>query len=408
MMDINLRIIQKLESEYGSPFYIFDEAAFIKNYQDFNNTLNSHYSKYQVSYSFKTNYTPYICSLVRKLGGFAEVVSGMEYDIAKKVGYTSDKIIFNGPNKGKDGLAALCEGCIDNVDNIDELKLVCQKAKENPDQQFEIGLRVNVDLGQNFISRFGLDDEGLSAAFDIIGSIPNLDVAGLHCHISRCRGIDYWQRRTLTMLKLADRYFKHKPPKYIDLGSGMFGKMDPELAVQFDNVPSYENYACVTAKLVEEHYHSVSVDDKPVLFSEPGTTLINRYIDFVGRIDAIKSIRGQTLAVLNCSEQNLGETCTLKRLPMKVISAGKCNQYFKDVSFVGYTCLEQDVMYTGFTGNLGLGDYIQFGNVGGYSNVYKPPFILPNCAMLVKKDNGEYRIIKRKETNEDLLCTYVF
>jgi diaminopimelate decarboxylase len=184
------------------------------------------------------------------------------------------------------------------------------------------------------------------------------------------------------MLDLSDRFFPNDPPKFIDLGSGMFGKMDPAFAAQFDLVPSYEDYAAVTAKLFSDHYSGYAEDQKPILLTEPGTTLINKYIDFLGRIDAIKTIKGKSFAILNCSEHNLGETCTLKKLPVKVIPAGGRSEHFTNADLVGYTCLEQDVMYQGYTGSLGLGDYVQFGNVGGYSNVYKPPFIWPNWAML--------------------------
>lgn len=408
MIDLSLQDIRRLESLFSSPLYIFDEASFLQNYQEFETALRIQYSKYQVSYSFKTNYTPYVCALVKTLGGYAEVVSGMEYEIARRVGYPENKIIFNGPNKGEDGLDALIKGSILNVDNLDELDAIVSMVRDYPERHFEIGLRVNVDVGQSFVSRFGMDEEDLEKAFQLIKDIPNLQIAGLHCHISRCRGLSAWQRRTEIMLELSDHFFKGRPPKYIDLGSGMFGKMDPEFEAQFDTVPSYKDYACVTAKLIDNHYSDEPEEAKPVLFTEPGTTLINKYIDFIGRVDAIKTIRGKKFAILNCSEHNLGETCMLKKLPIKVIATECENKEFSDVDMVGYTCLEQDVMYTDYNGRLGVGDYVQFGNVGGYSNVYKPPFIWPNCAMIVKKENGEYREIKRKERYEDLLQTYTF
>ena len=408
MMDFSLDTIRKLEAEFGNPLYVLDESSFIQNYREFETTLKRQYSKYQLSYSFKTNYTPYICSLVKELGGYAEVVSGFEYALAKRVGFAGKDIVFNGPNKGEAGLKALLDGCILNVDNLDELNAVCCRAKQFPSGCFEIGLRVNLDVGQRFISRFGMDPEDLTRAFELVRAVPNLRIVGLHCHISRCRGKDAWRKRSEIMMELSDRFFPNTPPKYIDLGSGMFGKMDPAFEAQFDLVPSYEDYAAVTAKLVADHYSRYDEDQKPLLLTEPGTTLINKYIDFLGRIDAIKTVKGKSFAILNCSEHNLGETCTLKKLPVKVIPAGRQSEHFVDADLVGYTCLEQDIMYQGYTGSLGLGDYVQFGNVGGYSNVYKPPFIWPNCAMAVKKENGEYRQIKRAESYEDLLGTYVF
>ena len=98
----------------------------------------------------------------------------------------------------------------------------------------------------------------------------------------------------------------------------------------------------------------------------------------------------------------------LKKLPLKVIASGGCSKRYEHVDLVGYTCLEQDVMYPDLSGSFGIGDHVQFGNVGGYSNVCKPPFISPNCSMVVRKEDGGYQIIKRQETYDDILHTYVF
>ena len=65
-------------------------------------------------------------------------------------------------------------------------------------------------------------------------------------------------------------------------------------------------------------------------------------------------------------------------------------------------------MYSGFTGPIGVGDYLVFGNVGGYSNVTKPPFIHPNCAMVELHDDHSSRLIKRPEVLDDIFGTYIF
>ena len=408
MTDLSLEQALSLEKRFGCPLYIFNEKEFIENYKEFENTLKSYYPKYRIAYSYKTNYTPYICKTVKRLGGYAEVVSGMERFIAKKIGYDDNRIVYNGPNKGLDGLEAIQSGSIVNVDNLGELKGICDFINKNTNGDYRIGLRVNLDLGQNFISRFGMNIPDVEAAFQIVSSIPNLSIAGLHCHISRCRGLDAWRKRTDIMLELADRFFKESPPQYIDLGSGMFGKMDPSLSAQFESIPTYKQYAMATAKIVAEHYKDVKDSNKPILFTEPGTTLINKYIDFLGSVDSIKELRGKTFLTFNCSEHNLGETSLLKQLPIKVIKKSNEQETIVDGDFVGYTCLEQDVFYKGFNGSLSAGDYVLFGNVGGYSNVYKPPFIKPNCAIIAITQNGEYRIIKQAETYEDILHTYSF
>lgn len=408
MTNISLEQAINLENRFGCPLYIFNEKEFVENYKEFGRILTSYYPKYHIAYSYKTNYTPYICNIVKELGGYAEVVSGMERFIAKKIGYEDDKIIYNGPNKGLDGIEAIQSGAIVNADNLVELRNISDYVKKDTTGEYRIGLRVNLDIGQDFISRFGMDIQDIEAAFQIVSSISNLSIVGLHCHISRCRGLYAWEKRTELMLELADRFFKESPPQYIDLGSGMFGKMDPSLSAQFENIPTYMQYAMVTAKIVAEHYKGVDESSKPILFTEPGTTLINKYIDFLCCVDSIKKLRGKAFLTFNCSEHNLGETSMLKQLPIKVIKKSKEQETITNGDFVGYTCLEQDVFYKDYNGNIGVGDYVLFGNVGGYSNVYKPPFIRPNCAMIAITESGEVKTIKQSETYEDILRTYSF
>ena len=90
--------IKELINKVPSPFYIFDEQGFIDNYKHIENTFKAVYPNYRISYSYKTNYTPFVCQLVKSLGGYAEVVSDMEYTLARKLGYANNQIVYNGPS----------------------------------------------------------------------------------------------------------------------------------------------------------------------------------------------------------------------------------------------------------------------------------------------------------------------
>ena len=399
IMNYSKEIIDNLTALYGSPLYVFDEAGFIDNFKALERAMESYYPNYRIAYSFKTNYAPYICRIVHDLGGYAEVVSPLEYNLAKKIGFADENIIFNGPVKSSAGIEALQSGSIVNADNLEELEMMCEAAKK-ANKKLSIGIRVNINAGQDFVSRFGLDGKDIERAFKIADK-NSVRISGLHCHISRARGLNAWAERTQKMLELADKYMP-EVPDYIDLGSGMFGDMAPEFASQFKDVPTYDQYARVTAKTISEHYKT----KKPLFFTEPGTTLISRYIDVISRVESIKSIDNHVFAVLDSSVHNLGETCMLKKLPVSVVSGGNKQLSYKAIDLTGYTCLEQDILYAGYNGLLARGDYVVFGNTGGYSNVLKPPFIRPNCAMIAKKSNGEYSLIKAAETEDDLLNTY--
>ena len=398
-MQYSIEDIRKLTELYGSPLYVFDESEFLENYRFFNQCFKEIYDNYCISYSYKTNYAPYICKLIKQCGGYAEVVSDMELEIARGIGYENKNIIYNGPCKGPLAITHLKKGGILNIDNFEELASILEVLKQVNDGKYGIGLRVNIDIGQSFVSRFGIDECDLAKAFRIVAESSNARIVGLHCHIGRSRSLESWKNRIDTMLRLADMHFK-EGPEYISLGSGMFGVMEPELGAQFSNrIPSFREYAQVVAGEMATRY----VDKKkPILFTEPGTTLINKYIDFVSKVVAIKHIKGKTFIVINGSKHNIGEICELKRLPIQIISSGNKTEIVENADFVGYTCLEHDVPYSDYSGEIAVGDYIVFGNVGGYSNVSKPPFINPNCAMI----SSTGKVIKRRETVQEVMCTY--
>ena len=398
-MEYQIDAIKSWEKQFGDPLYVFDEKAFIENYKHYDQCFKSIYPQYRISYSYKTNYALYICRLVKQLGGFAEVVSDMELQIAKRVGYHSEEIVYNGPSKGVLAFDHIQNGGILNIDNFEELSGICQYANNNAEKQFKIGVRVNIDIGQNFISRFGIDEEEMNRFFDSVKSVPNVSVVGVHCHIGRSRTLEAWKNRVTKILGIIDKFFVEQP-EYVSLGSGMFGIMNLELAEQFSkDIPSFEDYAEVVAKPFVDRYGKCG---GPILFTEPGTTLINKYIDFVAKVESIKHIKGKTFIVLNSSKHNLGEICELKKLPITVLSNSTQKETVTNADYVGYTCLEHDVLYREYDGEIGPGDYVIFENVGGYSNVSKPPFIRPNCAMISSLGN----LIKRRETYEEIIETY--
>ena len=66
--------LKELDKKFGSSIYLFKEEDFVNNYKEFKSCFDKYYSKYVLAYSYKTNYTPAICKIVKELGGYAEVV----------------------------------------------------------------------------------------------------------------------------------------------------------------------------------------------------------------------------------------------------------------------------------------------------------------------------------------------
>jgi diaminopimelate decarboxylase len=401
--------IEELIKLNGTPFYLFDECGFISNYKCLEDTFKAIYPNYQISYSYKTNYTPYICNLVKQLGGYAEVVSDLEYSLAKKLGYDNSQIVYNGPSKGISIFEHIENNGILNIDSLDEAKRIVAYTNCHMDRNYTVGLRINMNVGGNFISRFGLvpGSDQLVKTINLINSTGNVKIVGLHCHISRARSIDAWAKRAQIMLDASDEYIDGIP-QYISLGSGMYADMPDFLKDQFggDSVPSYSDYAECAIRPFAEHYNGV--DKKPVLFTEPGTTVVARYLNFITKVLSINEIRGRFIANMDGDYHNLGEICTMKQLPHEIIPKGNNRRYFENIDIMGFTCLEQDVLYPHYKGKLAEGDVIVFNNVGGYSIVSKPQFIKPQSAMYVAKCDGSLKQIMRAETFNDVFSKFSF
>lgn len=410
MFLLEINILENIKNKYGSPVYVFEEERFINNFNKLSNAFRNIYSNYIIGYSYKTNYTPYICNIVKDLGGYAEVVSDMEYELAKKLGYKNDKIIYNGPCKGVALEEHILNGGICNIDNLDEAKRIVKIANDNPKITIDVGIRLNIDIGAGYISRFGIEDDEkkFQEIISTFNKKDNISIVGLHCHISRARGIEAWKQRIDKLIDIADKYLDNIP-RYIDVGSGMFGEMDESLAEQFDiHIPNYDEYAEIVAGAMKKKYGDTK--ESPMLISEPGTTVVANYLSLITTVDNIRETRGKKFVTVDASYYNTGEICLIKKLPYLVLRNGhsveKKDNIIKDI--MGYTCLEQDCIYKEFNGEIQEGDNIVFGNLGGYSIVSKPPFIRPNCAMVSYTKENKIIEIKREETFDDIFTTFRF
>ena len=98
-MKLDIEILRRIENEQEGSYYLLDTEQFSKNFQELLQAFRFYYPETYIAYSYKTNYTPRLCKLVDELGGYAEVVSDMEYEITKRLSIPTEKVHFNGPYK---------------------------------------------------------------------------------------------------------------------------------------------------------------------------------------------------------------------------------------------------------------------------------------------------------------------
>lgn len=402
-MVLDKATITALRKEYGEAFYILDSKQFRNNFIELKNSFASVYPNFNIAYSYKTNYIPKICKIVNELGGFAEVVSEMEAELALKCGVSAERIIWNGPIKNKEKLAEyLLLGVTVNLDSLDEACFVEELAAKC-DRTLNVGIRCNYDVKDGVISRFGFDvnSEDFNKVLSIVTSTPNIHFVNFQCHFAK-RQIEFWPARAKGMIEVLDRV--GVIPERIDIGGGLYGKMDEALKAQFSSpIPCYDDYAKAAATVFEEYFRDKS--EKPLLLIEPGSALVGDCMKFVGTVKTIKQVRGKFFASVLGSQKNISMAGI--NPPIEVISMGDTETCYENLDMVGFTCIEGDVLHKDYCGKLAVGDAVVISNCGSYSLVMKPPFILPNFPVLdISEDRVQ--VIKRKETFEDIFNTFVF
>lgn len=405
---LTTELLNSLSCRFGNAFYLLESKHFEQNYKDLTVAFKAYYSKFNIAYSYKTNYTPKLVQIVDRLGGFAEVVSDMELEIALRAGVRPERIIWNGPVKnGRKVKELLLTGGTVNIDSIYEIDNIRSIAESHPDHKLNVGVRLNYDVGDGVLSRFGFDVDGedFNTVFRCIKDTPNLHLINLQAHFAK-RAPEYWTARAMGMLKAYDRVVAEYglKPERLDIGGGIFGKMPESLRSQLGiGEITYDDYASRAGRAFADHFKDRS--DKPVLLIEPGSAVAGDCMRFVSRIETIKTVRGKKIATVIGSQKNISMNGI--NPPMEIVAGGEARSSVENCDIVGFTCIEGDVLQKDYTGLLGVGDYIVIGNCGSYSLVMKPPFILPNFAVL--DINGEdVEVIKRAETFDDLFHTFCF
>ena len=402
----------QLAEQYGDSFYLLDSAQFQKNYRELEAAFRAIYPRFHIAYSYKTNYTPKLGRLVDEMGGYAEVVSDMEMEIALRCGVNAEHMIWNGPVKNSARMEEflLAGGCV-NIDNLAEAWAIREIADRHLDRTLNVGIRCNFDVGDGTLSRFGFDVEGedFEKICKMLADSTGLHFRCLHCHFAK-RKVEYWPARAKGMLQIYDKVKEQYgiTPDRIDIGGGIYGKMPECLSRELGYTPpGYDSYAKAAAVVFADKFCGADRPDQvPELLIEPGSALVGDCMKFVVRIDNIRRIRGKWIATVTGSQKNISMAGI--NPPMEVIAGGGQRQQYADVDIAGYTCIESDYLYRHYDGWLGIGDFLVLSNCGSYSVVMKPPFILPNVPILdIGKGVEQVELIKRKENFEDLFRTFL-
>ena len=396
MEKLTIQQCDQLYEQVGTPCFLINEDLFIENIQRIKRAFHNKYNNTIVSYSFKTNYIPYICNLAKNNGCKAEVVSFLEYQIAKHVGFAPEDIIMNSPLKRFEEFeTVILEGALINIDSFYELSHLELIRKKHPNEELKVGVRINVPIvdengvsaiyGEEKVGRFGFVDEEIPEVIRQLREM-NCDIVCIHGHTSsKNRAIYNYIQISRRLIDVADKY--SLKPQYLDLGGGFFGPV-PQGMFTDRHVPTYEEYATeIFEYLNNDEWFKTN---KPGIIIEPGMSVAASSMTYISRVHDIKHRVDRRIAQTDGTIFHVRQNMADFKLPYYIVTREKSLlEQEETVHFAGASCMESDLIRRCTTKQkVDVGDFIVIDNVGAYTFVMASSFIqyLPYIAVI--NDNG--------------------
>lgn len=389
----------------ATPFFHIREEALLYDISLLKEALTKNWGNFVMGYSVKTNSLPWLLNYLKNQGFFAEIVSAAEYDLASRLGFPDDRMIYNSPIKDRAVWESiLLAGGYVNLDSGYELQWAQELGARYPDRQFSVGLRVNCDiaslcpeeqLASTEGSRFGYCYENgvLHEAIKRLSALPNVRIAGLHLHSStQSRTVRVFGALAKMAVRIAEQYGLSLD--YIDMGGGYFGGRDDK--------PDYRDYFKEICRELAAFFDPA----KTKLIAEPGVSLVSRAFTFETSVIDIKDIRGRKFVVTDGSRTNLNPLVTRHIYPHHIgyRSDPALRNTEPDQWICGSTCMEYDKLFEITDGPaLQPGDRIIYDTAGGYTMCLNPLFIHYFPAVYVERQDGTLFLAREPWTNDEFL-----
>lgn len=368
----------QLLRENPTPVFLAERAILEDRYFTLKRVLERCWPDHVIAYSFKTNYLVAQSKLFQELGAWAEVVSGREYQMAKQLGYSGDRIVFNGPYKtDAQLLQALGDHAALNVNDHEELRrLEVLAARE--EGQHPVGLRVSTTITGMGHSRFGFSMESDEArrAVEKVLSSSRLRLVGLHMHL--LGDTDDPARYREAGRKLGQFIRRHLPDqgrslRYVDLGGGFPAHgPKPHRRTEWDPRPIEEYVEAISEELSEIFPQG----DRPTLILEPGRYLVCDGIIFVAQVVNVRHSGQRQRITSNGSITMMPLThyCPHIVQAFAPTFAPRVSEGMTSTIY-GPSCREDDILLEGPFPEVEIGDYLVHYAVGAYNSNLSPSFI---------------------------------
>ncbi len=403
-----------LARRFGTPLYLFDEFTLRHKCREFKAEFTKRYPDTLVIYASKAFLNKALALILKDEDLGLDVVSGGELSIAHSVNFPLAKVYFHGNNKTLEELELALNWGIGRVvvDNFYELELLNGLAKgKGISQDILLRLTPGVDPHTHeytttgtLDSKFGfpLPTRQAEEAVRRALSAPNLNLLGFHFHL----GSPIFETKPYELaMELVLRFAGEIKEKFgfqlseFSIGGGFAAQYTLD-----SKVPAIADYAqAITGKL--NSLTSLLELGRPRLIIEPGRAIVGQAGVALYKVGAIKEIPGVRKYV--CLDGGISDNIrpALYGAKYEALIASKALEAEEElVTIAGKLCESGDILIRDTNlASVSPDDIIAIPVCGAYSiPMWSNYNALPRPAIVVV-DQGEARLIRRRESYQDLM-----
>ena len=405
----------ELCEKYGTPLYVMDENVVRKHCKLYKNSIDEFYEgRGLVFYASKALCNREMVRIVKSEGLGVDTVSSGELYTALSAGMEPEKICMHGNNKTDDELEFAISKNIGRivVDNIAELEKINSIAKnKNIKQKVLFRIKPGIDAHtHDFIMtgqidcKFGFALETGEAKEAVLKALKyeNLNVAGIHCHIGSqiFESEPFKAAAEILVDFIADiRDETGYEMTELNLGGG-FGV----IYTQKDDPIQFDKYIEEVSKVVKTACEKRNIG-LPFIMMEPGRSIVGTAGVTLYTVGAIKDIPGIRRYVSVDGGMCDNPRYILYQAEYTALVANKAgDEKTQQVTLAGKCCESGDLIGENMSlQDVEIGDKIAVLTTGAYNYSMSSNYNrIPRPAM-VMVNNGESRIIVKRETFEDLI-----
>ena len=391
--------LSRIAEEVGTPAYIYSKRTLTRHFNAFEDSFSS--TDHVVCYSVKANSNLSILKFFAEKGSGFDIVSGGELYRVLKAGGDPAKVVYSGVGKKREEIEASLEAGIMmfSTESFQELEEI-DRVAGSMGKRAPIALRINPDVDAKthpYITtgmkqnKFGID---ISLAFDgyrSARSLSHVDPIGVTCHIGSQLTETSPFVDSLIKLKALVENLRNDgfDIRYLDLGGGLG-------ITYFDEQPPHPtDYAEALKKELKDF-------DITLVF-EPGRVIVGNAGILLLRVLYTKDTPEKHFVIVDGGMNDLIRP-SLYDAYHEIRPVKQLSRDLRKADLVGPICesgdfFAKDRMMSDFVPN----DLVAVMSAGAYSFSMASNYNSRPKALEVMVDGSDYKIIRKRETNHDMV-----